>query len=67
MALATFLTPSCRDDGQWVLLDRTGKAVSDTFPSKATAAQWALESGYEVFETDGDPMPIRFSPKDTRC
>lgn len=48
------LIPSSREDGQWTVLDETGKSVSrDNFPTREAAVQWIVDGGHEAYASQG--------------
>lgn len=48
------LIPSAREDGQWTVLDTTGKSVAPTnFPDRATALTWITSNGHTAYDSQG--------------
>lgn len=46
------LIPSSREDGQWTVLDSTGKSVVDqNFPDRQAAVQWIVEGGHTAYDS----------------
>lgn len=49
------LSPSSREDGQWTVLDTTGKSVAkDNFPSREAALAWIMDNGHTAFDSQGE-------------
>lgn len=46
------LMPSSREDGQWTVLDQTGKSVApENFPDRDTAIRWIIDNGHTAYDS----------------